>query len=169
LSDPRNLSYLVRNIATNACTNVVVESKAVADKKGSASLIAEPDSEKSYLSVTQDQTPLMVVETITLDDFFAEAGWPPIGLVKMDIEGSEGAALAGMRELSRRSPEMRLIMEFNLMSMQRAGTSRNELLDLLMDLGFRRGHIIEQGMKPFSLPDGFPNTQAVYNLLLVKE
>ena len=167
--DCKNYSYLVRNTSANDCRNVLAESRAVANRTGSATFIAEPDGEKSHLSGVPEKTASMVVQTVTLDDFFAEEGWPSVDLVKMDIEGSERAALEGMRELSRRNPGMRLIMEFNCMSMRRADASRDELVALLMELDFRRGYIIERDLKPFSLPEGFPDGQAVYNLLLARK
>ena len=86
----------------------------------------------------------------------------------MDIEGSEKAALEGMKELSDRNSGMRLIMEYALDNIRRAQTSPEALADILQDLGFEYGYIIERGMKPFSISSGLPETRAVYNLLLKK-
>jgi len=40
------------------------------------------------------------VQTATVDGLLDERGWEDIDLIKMDIEGMEPAALAGMRRLS---------------------------------------------------------------------
>ncbi len=166
--DPRSYSYLVRNISASGCLNMVADSRAVADRAGSATFVAEPDGERSYLTGPLKGSAPTAVQTVTLDSFFASRGWPSVDLVKMDIEGSEAAALRGMGELTRRNPGLRLIMEFNLTAMRRAGVSRDELVGILMEMGYQRGQVVEQGLRPFALPDGFPDGEAVYNLLLVK-
>lgn len=51
------------------------------------------------------------VRCITLDSFFADAH-RPVDLVKMDVEGSEGLVLDGMKNLVERSPHLRIMMEF---------------------------------------------------------
>jgi hypothetical protein len=54
----------------------------------------------------------MAVDTIALDDFFAESP-VELRLIKMDIEGAEPLALAGMQGLIARNPLLVLITEFN--------------------------------------------------------
>ena len=80
--------YLRRHIELNALRNVTVVQAAVSD---SAALVRfsgwEIDDEGSY-----------VVPSISLDGFIA-AGFPPPDFIKMDIEGAEGAALHGARDL----------------------------------------------------------------------
>jgi SAM-dependent methyltransferase len=61
---------------------------------------------------------------------------------------------------------MRLIMELNWPAMQRAGVRREEMEALLTELGFCRGHVIEQGLRPFAAPSDLPRTRATYNVLL---
>jgi hypothetical protein len=86
----------------------------------------------------------------------------------MDIEGGEPAALRGMQELSRRSPTLRMVMEYDLGNLERAGATRAELRDALVALGFRTAHVVEQGMKRFPLSGPLPATRATYDLLLTK-
>ena len=51
------------------------------------------------------------VRCIALDSFFADVA-RPVDLVKMDVEGSEGLVLDGMKRLIERSPHLRIMMEF---------------------------------------------------------
>ena len=51
------------------------------------------------------------VRCVALDSFFANAD-RPVDLVKMDVEGSEGPVLDGMKRLVERSPHLRIMMEF---------------------------------------------------------
>ncbi|HSQ81752.1 MAG TPA: FkbM family methyltransferase [Casimicrobiaceae bacterium] len=51
------------------------------------------------------------VRRVAIDSFFANAD-RPVDLVKMDVEGSEGLVLDGMKHLVERSPHLRIMMEF---------------------------------------------------------
>lgn len=168
--DPRNCAYLVRNVSANGCANVVAVQKAVSTRTGQeAFVLQEPGAGGSLAATVPQNAPSIVVHTVSLDDFFGQEGWPAIDLVKMDIEGGEKAALEGMRELSKRNPALRLIMESNPGVMRHAGMRPEAIAGTLWDLGFRRGYIIERRLKPFSIASAFPRTRATYNLLLTKE
>jgi FkbM family methyltransferase len=54
------------------------------------------------------------VQAVTIDSL----GLPPIDVCKMDIEGAEVAALNGMMETIRRSPQMKMLIEYNVCSDQ---------------------------------------------------
>jgi len=166
---PANYAYLMRNIEANGCGNVVAINKAAFNRNGKAVLVLEKDADHHWLSSSAPPSgngASIEVPTLSLDDFFAGEGWPSVDLVKIDIEGSEEAALEGMRELSRRNPHMSLIMELNWPAMQRAGVRREEMEALLAEIGFSRGHVVERGLRPFSIPSALPRTRATYNVLL---
>lgn len=167
--DPQNYRYLLKNIEVNGCGNVVAVNKAISSSTGSGVLAVHREADHHWLAPRSASGAAMAVPTVTLDDFFAGEGWPKVDLVKMDIEGGEKAALEGIRELSRRNPQLQLVMEFDLANLRRAGASREGLATVLQELGFRHGYIIERGMKPFSVAQAFPRSHAVYNLLLKKE
>src|SRR5207249_1812032 len=120
--------------------------------------------------ITQDINagqPSPIVNAVSLDDFAELEGWSRVDVIKMDIEGSEERALRGMRNLSKRSSDLRLIMEFNPMAMDRAGVSREILRIQLRELGFRHSFVIERGMRSLE-PDILPSARAVCNLLFTK-
>jgi hypothetical protein len=96
------------------------------------------------------------VETITLDDFFAGEGWPPVHLIKMDIEGAEKLALEGMMELSARNPDLKLILEFSPGTQRAASVTPEELFDTLATLGFRKFFAIKGGLQPLAIPEDIP-------------
>ena len=50
------------------------------------------------------------VSCTTLDAWAAKQGWPAVDLIKIDVEGLEASVLAGMVELSRRNPHLKLIV-----------------------------------------------------------
>lgn len=78
----------------------------------------------------------LVVETVTVDDFLAGEGNPEIDFIKMDIEGAEPLALAGMSETVARSQNLILIVEFNARTLRSGGFDPKEYIPLLQTLGF---------------------------------
>jgi FkbM family methyltransferase len=167
--EERNYSYLVRNLSANHASNVVTIRKAASNKAGKSAFISEGAGERGWVPENQATSSPIKVDTLTLDSFFEAEGWPSVDVVKMDIEGSEKFALEGMRELSRRNHQMRLIMEFNLDAMRRTGIPPQALADTLMELGFTRGYIIERNLKAFPIVQGLKETSAIYNLLFTKQ
>ncbi len=89
--------------------------------------------------------------------------------MKLDIEGSEAAALAGIEELFDRNQDVRLIMEYYIANLERCGSGRNELREAFIHLGFRKGYIIERGHLLFDVASELPKTRATYDLLLTRE
>ena len=120
---PRNLALLEKNVEANGLTNVVVVPKAISNRAGTAKLFQSRSttghSIDSVVLLQLEGTPgggsakeSIAVDTVALDDFFAQGSVGP-RLIKMDIEGAEPLALAGMQCLIERNPSLVLITEFN--------------------------------------------------------
>jgi FkbM family methyltransferase len=113
-ASPSVFSYLERNIALNALTNVVAISVAIsesnredvpfypapADHFGMGALIAQFHSEPC--SVT----------TRTLDDLVAEQKVRDVSVLKVDVEGHEVAVFRGGEKLLGSSPGPLIVFEF---------------------------------------------------------
>jgi FkbM family methyltransferase len=160
--------YLLHNVEANNCRNVVAVRKAVSDTASTATLVRDPVGPESFLTSGPQPGQGVVVDAINLDNFFEAQNWPPVHLIKMNIEGWELPALKGMRELSKRNPELHLIIEFNPMAMTRGRISSEELGRTLTELGFRRGQIVERGLKVIPAGKLVPTGDAVYNIYLTK-
>jgi FkbM family methyltransferase len=167
--DPTAYAYLKGNIELNGCCNVLAVRQAISDTNGMMNFMRDPQGAEGFLTREVRVERSIAVETISLDSFFAGQGWPAINAIKMDVEGSERAALIGMSELRRRNPELKLIMEFNRGALQRAGVPPGSLATILVELGFHHGQIIEQGLKSFSVTHAFPRSRATHNLLLQRD
>ena len=117
---PKNFALLNKNIEANGLSNVVTVQKAVSNRAGSTKLFqARSTASHSMLSLQPELTAeggsaneSIAVDTVALDDYFAQSSVEP-RLVKIDIEGAEPLALAGMRCLIERNSSLVLIMEFN--------------------------------------------------------
>jgi FkbM family methyltransferase len=165
--DALAFEYLTKNLAANKATNVTAFRKAVADRTAQAILVRDPVGPESYLAVQPAEDVSQVVDAVSLDSVFEDLKWPPVDIVKMNIEGSEYLALKGMRGVSQRNPNMQLVMEFNPSAMQRANVEPAELTQVLKQLGFRSGRVVERDLQ--SVDDQLvPKGGAVYNILLTK-
>ncbi len=115
---PQNLALLLKNIAANQLRNVQAVQKAVSNQTGKAKLLLSQSGVRHSLHFLPEawRAPAgapdsMTVDTVTLDDFFAGRALSP-KLIKMDIEGAEPLAVAGMRGLMERNQDLALITEF---------------------------------------------------------
>jgi FkbM family methyltransferase len=93
---------LDRHVALNGLGNVEVIAAAVSDSNGTADFFQGPAEIpcSSGLSETQmrwhDRVRRTRVRTVALDEFLEEREVGPVGLVKIDVEGSEAEVLRGM-------------------------------------------------------------------------
>lgn len=165
--EPVAYNYLLRNVTANKCTNVAAVNMAVSANQGMTLLVRDPSGPESF-TTSDDHSIGETVQTTSLDSYFERENSPTVDLIKMNIEGSELVALAGMRATSFRNPQLQLVMEFNPRAMERARVTHQALCQMLIDLGFRSGYVVERNLQP--LPTGrlLPIDSAVYNLLLKK-
>ena len=99
---PANVLLLRENLAMNPAVsaNVQVIEAAVAGESARTRLFAAASSTMARITTpTADHVGTHEVETLTLDELVFARGAPPPQVVKMDIEGAEGLALAGARRL----------------------------------------------------------------------
>jgi FkbM family methyltransferase len=168
--EPENevYEYLEHNVARAGAKNVHPVQMALSDRRGSMQFWSSALDRGSLSALVTPGSPSVTVETISLDGFFADQGWPRVDLIKLDVEGSEASVLAGMNELSARNASLQLIMEINPDTISRAKRTLAEMTQLLDDLGFAFGYIVEQGLKPISLRTALPRSRLVYNILVTK-
>ncbi|HVB99615.1 MAG TPA: FkbM family methyltransferase [Candidatus Dormibacteraeota bacterium] len=124
--EPNNFQLLTQNIQRNGYANVTPVPCAVCERTGQSPLFVSRQGNDRHSLFRNPRSPIreqrQAVETTTLDDFLASAGWPEIDLVKMDIEGAEPLAIAGMSRMLGRSSRMHLIVEFSPEMLEAGGT-----------------------------------------------
>ena len=153
--EPELLNYetLRENVRINGYRNVVTMRKAVSNRSGVAKLYLE-DNMSHSLYLPQGTRRSIEVETITLDDFFGNLGWPDVHVIKMDIEGAEGTAIEGSARLIQKCRDVRLIVEFFPARLGNAGTEPRSFLRRLEVLGFDLRVIDEEkGLRSFQVGD----------------
>lgn len=136
--DESNYSLLIKNIEINGYSNVVALNQAVSNYLGHSTLVKSPwHSGIHHIDYgDQNQTNGVQVETTTIDSFLESLGSPVVGLVKIDVEGSEERVLDGMWSLLKQSDELNLVLEFHPLLLERAGVNPSAFLGRLAALDF---------------------------------
>lgn len=139
---PRERLLLVRNIARNGLSQVIVEPRAVGDKVDEHAVLQLADEahggqntfgEFIYRGVRLADR--VVVETITLDQVVADMKLARVSAVKMDVEGAEVAVLTGAHEVLRRDQPV-ILAELQESSLVTQGSSAGEMLGALAALDY---------------------------------
>jgi FkbM family methyltransferase len=127
---PANQQRLRANLELNGLTErVQVVAGAVGEAAGRQRFRPHPSVAMGRLAApdaaNEPAAGLLEVEVIALDDFAAASGTIP-GLIKMDIEGGEAAALRGARRLMRQAKPV-LLLELHEAQAAEADTVFDEL------------------------------------------
>jgi FkbM family methyltransferase len=142
--EPRNYEFLTRNIQLNGYDNVVALQKAVADKPGMVKLFICPydtghhtiqkyDGIHAYRpEFVNKKKEFVEVEQVGLDDFL-RGKTTRINVIKMDVEGAEMLALAGMEELIRENKNLIMLIEFFPLLIKEMGQSPEEFARRLLE------------------------------------
>lgn len=145
---PANAALIRASVRENGFANVTVIEAGAADRNGRASLYLSPnfDSEHSLVDLGH-RAPVggdftLEVETVRLDDVLARTlGSCRADLIKIDVEGGETRAVAGMERIFAASPDLILMSEFWPQGFVRAGSTAQAYLAALARLGFQFTHI----------------------------
>lgn len=141
--DPHNLVKLRKNLDINSCANVEIAEYAIGRQVGLAALYRHLDNgQLSLFSDASSPTDFPTVETIPLDQLLLRLPNRPM-LIKLDIEGSETAAV---ESLSFKCPC--IISELNSTALQRAGSSARDLMMIMKHRGYCRYVLHADGSLP---------------------
>lgn len=138
---PETFALLRRNTAIHR--NVVTIEAAVTDRVGEVDFFEMSASgQHSVYPIAERRTGAVPrrrlrVHSTTVDAFLAERGDPPVDLIKMDIEGAEPRALAGMARTVARLPRLTLVVEWSPEALAAGSTAAAALPQRLHALDFQ--------------------------------
>jgi len=140
--EPRNFGFLKKNIELNGYTNVFAFQKAISDKAEKVKLFL-CDSDTGHHTINQydgidvykpnlgkEREKFVEVDSVILDEQFKEGS--KVDIVKMDCEGAEWLALAGMDKLIRSNMKMVMFIEFFPLLMRKMKTSPEDFITKLL-------------------------------------
>jgi FkbM family methyltransferase len=139
---PRNAELLRASAERNGFHRLKVVHAAVSDHSGTLEFCAAGPF--GVVHVTSVYTPTVTVRALTVDALLGEVGWPRVDLVKMDVEGSEVAAVRGMTRLLSRPDAPPLIYESNGHTLHLFGQTPTVLKAALHEFGYSH-YMIEPG------------------------
>jgi len=141
-ADPRIYAILERNITLNDLPQVRLVYAAAAAKTGLLSLIGydERDDNWGTSRIAGGSGPVSAsyeVPARSLDDLLDELGLDAVDLIKIDIEGGEALALAGMSAGLRRGRYRRLLLELHPVQLAYHGSNPTAIIEGLLEMGYR--------------------------------
>jgi len=144
--DPDNFAILQRNLALNECPNVTPHQMAAGEAPGKATLYRSLlNRGDNRLSAGDQHRNTCEIDIVRIDDVLPS---DPIDFVKMDIQGAEGVALAGMQACLDRSPNVQVLFEYWPEALREGGTEPEQLLRSLRGKGFRFYRVDESNKEP---------------------
>ena len=152
---PSNVDLLERNIQLNGYSETIhAVPKAVGNRHTQETLYVYrgSDSHSMYRHPRVAVKETIRVECVTIDEFL---GGQRVDVIKMDIEGHEPSALAGMAHTIARSDPLSPIIEFAPAYLRRAGVEPHEYLTQLRGFGFDLQLIDEASHRLKPVPTDF--------------
>jgi FkbM family methyltransferase len=140
--DDMYFRLLTDNVNNNGVAQQVTLNKyAIAEEDRVCKLFLGKGNSSSLFRGPNQTDATQTVQAVSLDSFFTRIGngaSPQVDLLKMDIEGAEPLAIRGMRHLINNNPRLVLIAEVNPFFLTAAGSSVEEMFDLLAESGLRK-------------------------------
>lgn len=134
-ASPKNVALLRESAKDNGFNNLHVIQKAISDHSDWVEFI-----ESGPYGVIKNQfiaSSSLSVQALSVDELLAAAGWTHIDFIKMDIEGSEVAAVRGMPRLLSQADAPLILFESNGHTLHLFGESPNRLLSTIEAFGYQ--------------------------------
>ena len=151
--DLYNLAALRVNVG--ALPNVVVVPDALADGVGTTQFYETLSTIGSSVVERRDAISSRTVDTTSIDQLLDGSQVDAL-LVKLNIEGAEARALAGMRDTLARVESVAILIEVNPALLETAPAAEGGLVDRLEAQGFTVAYVDLPSQTAIPLPDPIP-------------
>jgi FkbM family methyltransferase len=163
-ASPLNAALLRSAARRNRFHNLHVVNAAASDRGGE--LLFLPDGPWGHVDWEGSGPGAVPVPAIMVDDLLGEFGCGTASLIKMDVEGSEVKALAGMRSILSPLTAPPVLFESNAHTLELAGTSTRALFSAFEAYGYAN-HVVEPGRLVRIEADGL-QPQTIIDALALK-
>lgn len=166
-ASPNNAALLRASAARNGFHDLRVVHAAATDTAGPLSFEANgPWGHMAWDGDAAGEVPTITVPGVALDQLLGAVASPPPAFIKMDVEGSELKAIAGMRALLSGPDAPPVLFESNGHALALAGESAADLQACFEELGYAT-YLIE-GRRLTRLGPGEVQVVTVADCLAVK-
>jgi len=133
---PENFEYLQKNVHDNNFKNTILEKKAVADKSYQTKLYLSDGTMDNRIYDPHLNRKSIKIDVIKLDEYFKNLNLK-LDYIQSNIQGADFAAILGMKELLKKSPNLKLMIEFAPKMAKEFGTDPNDFIDMLSAENFK--------------------------------
>ncbi len=132
---PDNFALLLKNVEANGATEgISVENAAVSSCNEPLTLYTSAFNTGDHQVYPTSGRKGIDIQCVSLDSYFGKS--ERVDVIKMDVQGAEGAAFEGMRRVLQENPEIVVIWELSPSQLEAFGTTAEAVLDFLQSLGF---------------------------------
>jgi FkbM family methyltransferase len=164
-ASPWNMTLLQASVQKNSFKRIQVANVAVSDHSGTLEFIQAGPFGLVANPALPDAT--ITVPAITVDDLLVQMGWDRVDLIKMDVEGSEVAAIRGMPRLLSRTDAPVILYESNGHTLHYFDETPRSLLAAFEKLGYRSYIPGDHSLVPFSAAEFQP--EGLVDYLAIKQ
>jgi FkbM family methyltransferase len=147
---PRERRALRLHLAMNLCWNVTTQGLALGNEDAESVLYVVEDWAAGCNSLKPPDVPattsLTRVRVVRLDDWLHRRRIGRVDFIKLDVEGSELAALKGAAQLLERRPRPVILAEVQDVRTLPWGYPAREILDHLKQKGFKWFRVVQNGV-----------------------
>jgi FkbM family methyltransferase len=145
--EPSNFELLSKNVKENKHENVTLVQKATSNKNSKIKLYVSKRNLASHrIFDAGDKRKSIEIDVITLNEYFKK-NTNPIKIIKMDIEGAEGATLLGASKIIENSKDIIIMMEYFPKLIKKFGMIPKEILKSLIEKNFKLFNMNQKNKK----------------------
>jgi FkbM family methyltransferase len=159
-ASPRNAELLQESASCNGFARMRVIHAAVSDHPGVLEFC--PQGPHGFVATPQINSPGIKVRALTVDQILQEAGWDHVDFIKMDIEGSELAAIEGMQGLLKKDHPPPILYESNTYTLSFYKKTANQLKAAVEMFGYKNHTVDTPGLVCVAAQDFQPQVVTDY-------
>jgi FkbM family methyltransferase len=134
--EQNNQALLQENAALNPVSSYALHAVAASDADGTGQLFLNPQNLGDHQIYASDDRAAQAISLRRIDSLLAPDAM--INLIKIDVQGAEQKAMAGLAEgLARNADHLLVLLEFWPRGLVRAGGDAHQLLRMMLALGLK--------------------------------
>jgi len=147
---PESFALLQKNIEVNHYRNVILVNKGLGAEQSKRKFYAHILG-SGYSLYGDERQPFLEIETVKGDDYLRDKV-DRVDFIKIDIEGAEPEALAGLEQILKKSPKLKMLIEFYPKMLKKGQVEPINFLKQLVNYGFKL-YCLKDNKKQLATPE----------------